>query len=155
MSKSSKRAAQIGEHWSGPKAFSRLNVDPGSRGDRFFAALIDSVIIGAIASLLALVFGDRNFNLEILSEAKGSLVFLAVLVGYYTILEGGGRQATFGKQILKLAVVSADGSRLSYGRAFVRALARLIGIGWFVALFDDDNRALHDYVAGSVVVEPK
>jgi uncharacterized RDD family membrane protein YckC len=58
---------------------------------------------------------------------------------------------------LSLKVVRADGSKVSYMRAFGRAAAEIVSgilllIGYIIAGFDDEKRALHDRMCDTRVV---
>jgi uncharacterized RDD family membrane protein YckC len=66
--------------------------------------------------------------------------------------------ATFGKLAAGLRVVGPDGARPGLGRSAGRAGAALIGvlmlgIGPLLALFTRSGRGLHDFAAGTAVVE--
>ena len=70
----------------------------------------------------------------------------------------GKYAATPGKMACKLKVVMADGERVSYGRAIGRHFAKFIsalilGIGYLMAAFDDQKRALHDRICDTRVVK--
>jgi uncharacterized RDD family membrane protein YckC len=86
---------------------------------------------------------------------------VAVLVGewlYFAILESSSWQATLGKKTLGLAVVNADGTRLTFGRACVRYVAKIVSgitlcIGYMMAGWTSQKRALHDMIAETLVVK--
>ena len=64
---------------------------------------------------------------------------------------------TFGKALLGLRVLNRDGDILSSGRAALRALSLplsylVFGIGFLGVVLGRERRALHDMIAGSVVV---
>ena len=59
---------------------------------------------------------------------------------------------------VKARVVNADGSKVSYAKAFARSLAEYLSIvtlfiGYILAAFDSEKRALHDRVCGTRVVK--
>ena len=65
--------------------------------------------------------------------------------------------ATPGKMALKLKVVMPDGAKLSYARAFGRSAAEILSslvcnIGYLIAAFDGEKRAMHDHIASTRVV---
>jgi uncharacterized RDD family membrane protein YckC len=65
--------------------------------------------------------------------------------------------ATPGKMALRLRVVSPSGGSISYGRAFCRFLAEflssiLLCIGYIMAAFDEEKRALHDRICDTRVI---
>ena len=65
--------------------------------------------------------------------------------------------ATPGKMACKLKIMVEDGSQVSYLRAFGRHFAlylsaMILCIGYFMAAFDDEKRALHDRICETRVV---
>lgn len=78
---------------------------------------------------------------------------------YYAAMESSVRQATLGKSILSLRVTSSEGRRLSFGHATGRFFAKLVSglipfaIGYIMAAFTARKQALHDLIAGTVVVK--
>jgi uncharacterized RDD family membrane protein YckC len=68
--------------------------------------------------------------------------------------------ATPGKMALGLRVVAPDGSSVSYGRSFGRAAAEILSrlicfIGYIIAAFDAQKRALHDHIASTRVIRTR
>ncbi len=79
----------------------------------------------------------------------------------YEVLLNGWFGATVGKMIIGAKITKADGSRLTYPRAFLRWFAERIsrvlflsGISWNL-LTNSDKRGLHDWLAGTKVVWTK
>jgi uncharacterized RDD family membrane protein YckC len=65
--------------------------------------------------------------------------------------------ATLGKMAAKIRVVTADGGKVSYGRATGRYFAKLLSaftclIGFIMAAFDEEKRALHDRICNTRVI---
>ena len=70
----------------------------------------------------------------------------------------GKYAATPGKMACKLKVVMADGTRISLARSIGRHFAKYIsgmifGIGYIMAGFDDQKRALHDRICDTRVIK--
>jgi uncharacterized RDD family membrane protein YckC len=87
-----------------------------------------------------------------------ALAALAVAGVVYHLLCHWLLGATFGKRAVGLRVVGPDGARPGLGRSAGRAVAALlgvvlVGIGPLVALFTRSGRGLHDFAAGTTVVE--
>jgi uncharacterized RDD family membrane protein YckC len=88
----------------------------------------------------------------------GGLLILVVLTWlYFAGLESSAWQATLGKRATRLQVTDRTGRRLSFGRATGRFFAKAISaitllIGYLVAAFTPRKQALHDLIAGTVVV---
>ena len=69
------------------------------------------------------------------------------------------RGATLGKQALGLRIVRADGAQLSFGRATARHFLKVMitplvpfAIGYLMAAFTARKRALHDFLADTLVI---
>jgi uncharacterized RDD family membrane protein YckC len=65
--------------------------------------------------------------------------------------------ATPGKMACKLVVVDANGAPVGYGRAFGRGFAEIVSglvcnIGYIIAAFDGQKRALHDHICSTRVI---
>ena len=59
--------------------------------------------------------------------------------------------------IFKLKVITPDGGGLTWGRAIGRYFGKWLSyvtlmIGFIMAGFDSEKRALHDYIAGTRVI---
>jgi uncharacterized RDD family membrane protein YckC len=133
---------------------------------RAFACAIDTILIGAIFLLCASFF-PATFE-KLVPPAPVSLmdipqppplaIALLIALGclYYTIFEASPWQATPGKRIFRLYVTDLKGQRLSFGRALLRNLARQISgfffIGYIIAGFTERKQALHDILAGCLVL---
>lgn len=85
-------------------------------------------------------------------------LFIVIFIVYFTYFHGvNGR--TPGKTLLGLQVVSADGSPISFGISFLRAVGYLVSsllltipIGFIWAAFDKRKQGWHDKIAGTVVI---
>jgi uncharacterized RDD family membrane protein YckC len=126
------------------------------------ALLIDYIIpvaLLALSTLLARAFGDaRRGSVAVLTAgylaaagvAALNLVFVAGLSG-----------RTLGKWVAGLRIERLDGVPLSFGRALVRHLLgyplTLLtgGLGFLLVAFNSQGRALHDLLAGTVVVRSR
>ncbi|MCC7049638.1 MAG: RDD family protein [Alphaproteobacteria bacterium] len=138
---------------------------PAGFARRTSAATIDALIVVlfvlAWSAALVLLFGlprDRD------AVGAADLPYFAGLVGfpwlYCAGLESGRRGATLGKRLMGLCVCDRRGEPLGFGRASLRWLARLLTIatamlGWFLILLTPHRQALHDLVAGTMVVDDR
>jgi len=114
---------------------------------RFAAKLLDGIIGIVIGMAIGVVGGGSGL---------GTLLQLAFGIGYTTFFLGKFG-ATPGKMALKLKVIQPDGSPVGYGRALGRYFAELLSslilcIGYIMAGFDDEKRALHDRICGTRVI---
>jgi len=76
---------------------------------------------------------------------------------YYAALESSVWQATIGKKVLGLTVTDLAGNRITFGRASGRFFGMLLsgfilGIGFLMAGFTERKQALHDMIAGCLVI---
>jgi uncharacterized RDD family membrane protein YckC len=89
------------------------------------------------------------------------VMFFLILVSwlYYAGMESSARQATLGKSVMSLRVTNAEGQRLSFGHASGRFFAKIISgmipfaIGYIMAGFTEKKQALHDLIAGTLVLK--
>jgi uncharacterized RDD family membrane protein YckC len=87
----------------------------------------------------------------------GLLLFLPLWLFYGPIMESSAWQGTVGKRVCGLAVTDTHGERITFGRAVVRLLAKVLslmalGIGFLMIAFQPRKRGLHDILAGTLVV---
>jgi uncharacterized RDD family membrane protein YckC len=88
----------------------------------------------------------------------GILIILALQWLYFAGLESSARQATIGKSVMSLRVTDLEGQRLSFGHATGRFFAKLVSglipflIGYLMAAFTEKKQALHDLIAGTLVL---
>ena len=88
------------------------------------------------------------------------LLQLIAFVGvwlYFALMESSAWQATLGKKVLGLYVTDLEGRRLGFGRATGRYFAKAISnftllIGYVIAGFTKKKQALHDIIAGCLVL---
>ncbi|MBI5577154.1 MAG: RDD family protein [Deltaproteobacteria bacterium] len=131
---------------------------------RVGAKLIDSVLIGIANYLTGAVYGAFNpgtqdtkrFGVFMAGQAVILLINIAFAVWYGTWFIGKFA-ATPGKMALGIKVVTSDGGTVSYKRALGRHFAEwisgiILGIGYLMAAFDDQKRALHDRICDTRVV---
>lgn len=130
---------------------------------RFAAVFIDGLILGVVNMGIGFI-GGLAFASTVRTPSAGFIVFQAVLtlinlcigVTYETVLIGK-YGATLGKMACKIKVVTAEGEQVSYllalGRYFAKMLSALIlMIGYLMAAFDDERRALHDRICNTRVI---
>ncbi|PCI24877.1 hypothetical protein COB57_03855 [Candidatus Peregrinibacteria bacterium] len=85
------------------------------------------------------------------------LVQVLVPYIYYAKMESSENQATLGKMALGMKVTDMNGKRISFGRASGRYWGKILSgltilIGYIMAGFTDKKQALHDMMAGCLVV---
>jgi uncharacterized RDD family membrane protein YckC len=150
--------AQPAEDGTAPDGSALLQ--PAGFNERFLAYVIDALpfVLGAKFTVRALIKAGV-FGYSFGNELKVKLLWICAYILYETLLSSGGR-ATVGKLIMGLRVKAADGGDLSVPRALVRSLSYFVSsatmnLGYLLALFTPNKRALHDYAAGSRVISVK
>ena len=142
---------------------------------RFAAYLIDAVILWVVNLFLLVPFlgmlglgfiessmmdGDPSEGMiaAIIGAYFGSMmmIFLAGWL-YFAIMESSNKQGTLGKMALGIVVTDMNGSRISFGRATGRYFGKILSgltftIGYIIAGFTEKKQALHDMIAGCLVV---
>jgi uncharacterized RDD family membrane protein YckC len=127
---------------------------------RFLAALIDGAIGFTVGMLIGLVFGNARAmgGRASFTPAGCTSTLLQLLygIGYETLLVGA-YGATLGKMALRLKVITPDSPKVSYLRALGRYFAKILSaiillIGYIMAAFDDEKRALHDRICNTRVI---
>ena len=90
----------------------------------------------------------------------GAMFFFVILQWlYFAGMESSERQATFGKSAMSLRVANSEGGRLSFGHASGRFFAKIVSglvpfaIGYIMAGFTAKKQALHDFIAGTLVLK--
>lgn len=89
--------------------------------------------------------------------AQGAIVSLGINWMYYALLESSPWQATIGKIAFNMVVTDLDGNRISFARATGRYFGIILSslilfIGLMMAGWTEKKQALHDMLAGCLVV---
>ena len=144
---------------------------------RFLAFLIDNVVMGlgfglilipiifltGLGGFIGAIHPNENMNDVGIFMLIG-VIFLAATISlvftwlYHALMESSEWQATVGKKVLGLVVTDMAGQRVSFGRSTGRHFAKIITnmvpafIGYIMAGFTERKQALHDMLAGCVVL---
>jgi uncharacterized RDD family membrane protein YckC len=131
---------------------------------RFGAYIIDGIITGVVNALISIGFGlmatvassSGDSSTAIIFSLISTLLTIGISVGYETFFIGKWG-ATIGKMACGIKVVNPEGEKITYLRAFARLFAKgisaiILMIGYIMAAFDDEKRALHDRICDTRVV---
>ena len=146
-------------------------VEHGGFWRRFAAIFIDGIILAIGGTILGAIFGamigaflgamgtDMD-TIRAIAGAFGSILHIVLNWLYFTLLESSSKQATLGKMALRIVVTDLNGNRISFGRANGRYWAKIISslillIGFIMAGFTKKKQALHDIIAGTLVVRKR
>lgn len=133
---------------------------------RFLAYWIDFAILFIAGSILITLI-----DYPISPDAKGPYEFfgvafvymnnpLGLLFGwlYFALFESSDHQATLGKKALGIKVTDKQENKIGFGKASGRHFGKIIssliiGIGYLMAAFTEKKQALHDKMAGCLVIK--
>jgi uncharacterized RDD family membrane protein YckC len=144
---------------------------------RFVAHMIDSLLLGIVFLVLLvplfLLTGlggllhsiTPNHPPDPAAVAAFASSIALIIVGsvaagwlYNAYFESSDWQGTIGKKVLNVVVTDLQGNRISFARASSRFFAKLIsglipfGIGYILAGITEKKQALHDMIAGCLVL---
>ena len=143
---------------------------------RFIALIIDFIVIYFVRGLILLPFGigmglhgwhgmmhgrqpqDLSEVMPMLGLAiRIAMISMLIQWLYFSLTESSSWQATLGKKALGLTVTDLEGRRIGFGRATGRYFAKYLStlilfIGWLMAGFTEKKQALHDMIAGTLVL---
>ncbi len=143
---------------------------------RVGAALIDGLIITAVAAVLLAIFGvgfassdsDGGVGALIAASIVTTVAFAVAALLYAPVMMAKTNGKTLGRMAVGNRVVRANGQPMTFGWAMLRevavkmllvgvvnsvtfGLAGLLDVLW--PLWDDENRALHDFVVDTRTVK--
>lgn len=149
-------------------------------GHRLGALLIDAIILsilnfvvivpilGAVGlgAASAIENGEQLTEAEALGMAGGIMAavgtaylgFFIIQILYFAIMESSKTQGSVGKMALGIKVTDMNGERLTFGKALVRSLGKILSsmimcIGYLMAAFTEKKQGLHDMIAGTLVLK--
>lgn len=132
-----------------------MNPSYGGFWRRFVAFMIDGIIIVPPFMLLSyLIYGTTDFeNIRAIY-----LPFGVISTAYFVLFPITRLQATPGKAILKMKITNRQFEKItfwqSFGRYFASVLSHMIlFIGYFMIGFTPKKRALHDFLANTLVTK--
>ncbi len=141
---------------------------------RFLAAIIDGIVLNIAQWILIMPFlgimgitmygmnqGDMDEEsamLMIMSMIPMISISAALSWLYYALMESSKLRGTLGKMALNIRVTDMDGGQISFGRATGRYFGKILSsfiflIGYIMAGFTEKKQALHDMLAGCLVIK--
>ena len=129
-------------------------------GERLGAYIMDYIFVSLIMMVL-LAFTEYTLNDFVYRmDERYSINVGYLVVGwlYASILESSKKQATWGKQMMKIKVTDLNGEKISYTRAVFRDLGKLLSgiiifLGFFMMTWTKKKQALHDLMSGCLVIK--
>ncbi len=129
-------------------------------GKRAGAIVIDGIILYAgfrlieTVALASVANGLGSWERAIFTVGLFELVIAWL---YFVLFETSQKQATLGKMLVEIKVTDINGNRLGFGQATGRYFSKMIsmiilGVGYFFPLWTPRKQALHDIIAGTLVL---
>ena len=123
---------------------------------RALAYLIDLTLLLAVQGAIAtsvLIFAPYNWQ----ALANVAPVSSAITWAYFALMESSPARGTLGKVALGLFVSDLRGDPITFRRASARYWLKILSsllllTGWFFAAFTPRKQALHDLLAGTLVL---
>ncbi len=141
---------------------------------RYGANLLDVLVIYILCVMIFVVFMIIDLLIVALtqsgrsSDVFGSVVGMAVMcfgyavcglvaLLYFAWFESSRFQGTPGKLAVGMIVVDLEGNRISFGKAIIRTLSKILSalimyVGFIMIGFTEKRQGLHDMIAGTTVV---
>lgn len=126
-------------------------IEPADGGKRFGNYVIDRILSQLMAGFMLVTFGKLEEDSS--SDVFDFLLIYFILFGYYTVMEGAFNGKTIGKLITRTRAVCEDGSPLTWEKAALRSLCRLIPFEPFSFLAS--TRGWHDTLSKTYVVDDR
>jgi uncharacterized RDD family membrane protein YckC len=132
---------------------------------RFCAVFIDGIILWVVNVAVGMAAGLSLLAAAGINPKASFSVLQLVLLGFqiaigmaYEVFFLGKFGATLGKMACGLRVVTAEGAPISYLHALGRYLSKILSyvtctIGFIIAAFDSEKRALHDHICNTRVIQ--
>jgi uncharacterized RDD family membrane protein YckC len=133
---------------------------------RFVAWFVDGVITWFASVMIASVISNAlnqhygiyltNWDDQIAADIIKLIVLVLIGWAYEALQESSAYQATLGKRLVAIKVTDLEGRRISFGRATQRYFGKILSLisvyGYFACLVTERRQALHDWLAGTIVV---
>jgi uncharacterized RDD family membrane protein YckC len=164
-----------------PGTATAVTITYASFGARLVALIIDVIVIGVVQGVvitplltvmgLSIASDIQNSGgtlddaqaigmIGTIFAAMGSIMLIsgAISILYYALLESSKTQASLGKMALGIKVTDLNGERISFGKAALRSIGKLLSgyimcIGYLIAAFTEKKQALHDLIASTLVIK--
>ena len=128
---------------------------------RWMASALDWFFISGVYLVIAFIaivmISDKTIRLGIAFSLLGLIPLTKII--YHIVMECSAKQATYGKQILKIRVCDLEGERISAGRSIARNLCKIFSlitiIGYLLSFFNKKQQCLHDMMADTLVMKDR
>ncbi len=142
------------QYFSGPAE----NVVYAGFWRRVMASLVDFIVWLFISVIFVVaLYALTGSGLRAANSLPANLFTFIASWLYSAIMESSDKQATLGKMAIGIVVTDLEGNKISFGKATGRYFAKILStlillIGYMMAGFTQKKQALHDMMAGTLVV---
>ena len=122
---------------------------------------------------LGMMSSDMEFDEESIQSDDPAALLIGAMIGtivlfsiistvaqwlYFALMEASSNQGTLGKMAMGIKVTDTMGYPITFGRATGRYFGKILSgailmIGYIMAAFTERKQALHDMMAGTLVVD--
>ena len=136
---------------------------------RFVAIIIDSIILIVFVNILKaclepmimknlIEHANNTATLPLTGIILYAIAVFIIPVLYFALWESSSKQATWGKQVMRIKVVDSQGKQLSVYRSFARTIGKILSglpfyMGFVMSGISQQKQALHDKMANTYVVD--
>lgn len=129
---------------------------------RFAAYFLDMIIVNIVSFVISFILGfivgaavGNGYDSDLLTLFIIPIILIFEWL-YFALMESSSKQATLGKQALRIIVTDLEGKRISFGRATGRFISKLFSViiiffGYIMIAFTKKKQGLHDMIAGTLV----
>jgi len=142
--------------------------------ERMVACIVDHIILAILFIIIVIIstFAVAGMGLELGAMLQSFMLLIAVVMAwlYFVLFEGLWEGKTPGKRMMRISVMSAQGTPLQFRQALVRNLLRVVdmlphlgnlgnlaipfyGLGFISCFVTRKNQRLGDLAAGTIVVQ--
>jgi uncharacterized RDD family membrane protein YckC len=137
---------------------------------RFLAYFIDAIIINIVVAIISFAAGaliglagnglHDSEKVASIAGGVGAIIGLICVFAYYVVFCSGRWQATPGKRMLGIHLITVGGEKVGGWLALGRYLAYIIsslpfGIGFFMIGWNEEKKGLHDMICKTRVIYGK
>ncbi|MBI1797944.1 MAG: RDD family protein [Candidatus Eisenbacteria bacterium] len=126
---------------------------------RLAACLVDSLLFAIVSGLVNVVMGVSVVDPDYTEGRTWKALAINTVIAwiYSAAFESSRAQGTLGQQALGIAVTDLAGGRISFARATGRHFGQLVSalllfVGYVMIAFTEKKQALHDMMAGCLLV---
>jgi len=134
----------------------------GSFDQRLMASALDwffvLLVCVPLAVVVSLFIHDKEQGLPVIFGILALIPLVKII--YHIVMECSAKQATYGKQIIRIKVCDMEGERISFGRSLCRNVAKLFSVapfflGYVFSFFNKTQQCMHDMLAGTLVMKDR